>query len=167
MWLMRWSDRIWRVDSKTRSLLPGVSARGCWSQSPRGAASRHALPRLHAGAHQEKIAIFFIPKKVWNRPTKVWKITVFQGKSYFIPKNAFFIPVNAFYNFLGSLHTLGILFIPWVFCSYLEFLFHTLGIFFHTFGILSTSFSYLWVYFHTFNFSYFWDAISYQNYSIS
>jgi hypothetical protein len=52
--------------------------------------------------------------------------------------------------------------------SYLVHLFHTLVslVFFHTFDIISyllSVVSYLqWVYFHTF-----WDANSYQNYSIS
>jgi hypothetical protein len=73
--------------------------------------------------HQEKTAIFFIPKKVWNRPIMISKITVFQGNSYFIPQ-------NAFYNFLDLFHTLSFYFIPWVSISYLWVLFHTLGIFF-------------------------------------
>ena len=104
--------------------------------------------------HQEKTAIFFIPKKVWNRPIKVWKTIVFQENFYFIPQ-------NAFYNFVEKFHTFFSFFIPWVSISYLGHHFHTL----FSFGI----FSYLRHHFHTFeceffiplsvNFSYLWDAI--------
>ena len=68
--------------------------------------------------------------------------------------------------YLGHIfHTLRTFFTPWASFSYLEHLFGIIGIF-----------SYRRHYFHTFEyifipsmsiFVYLWDAISYQNYSIS